>query len=82
MRKRKRIKYTSVEDGALVPVTAKPERKTRIACCDCSLVHTHRIILRVDKLGNQRVYLQSWRDNKETARLRRNDGIRFRKMDK
>lgn len=71
-------KYVDARDGELVPVTLHAKKLTRIACCDCALVHTQRIVLRTDARGRMRGYIQFWRDEKETRRHRKNRRIRVR----
>jgi len=77
----KKIKRAVVEIPKEYPVAQpgqwiQPSNKGfRMACCDCGLVHIMNFRISTKK-GKRRIQLQAFRDNKETRKLRRREGIK------
>lgn len=66
-------RYPKIKAGAWV----QPKRKYyRMACCDCGLVHKMEFKLIPYGDGKHKIRFRVWRDNKETAKLRKKENIR------
>jgi len=61
-------KYETVKAGAW---RAPRRRGYRSACCDCGLVHKKNFRLHVDAAGRHQIQVQTFRDNRATAAIRR-----------
>ena len=48
----------------------------RVMCCDCCLMHKHKITMAAD---GKTLIMRSWRDDRATAQLRRHRGNPLRK---
>jgi hypothetical protein len=63
--------YYQVEEGEWVDIV---RRGFVMVCCDCRLTHTMNL-----KIKDRKTHLQCFRDDKETKRLRRLEGIKIAK---
>ena len=48
----------------------------RVMCCDCYLMHRHKITMAAD---GKTLIMRSWRDDRSTAQLRRHRGNPIKK---
>jgi len=48
----------------------------RVLCCDCLLMHKHKITMAAD---GKTLIMRSWRDDRSTAQLRRHRGNPLKK---